>query len=201
MTDPPVEPRCYGDVEKARVTLITPTRPGREAQLAECRASVEAQTEPVAHLSLLDAALAGPAATRNKLLNLVQTPYVGFLDDDDLLDPEHVESLMALMVNGAGPDLAWSRCRLFFAPGVDPIRILQPLRIDYGLMCRSGRNYIPVTVIAKTDAIRSAGCFDEADRYEDYALWCRMFAAGARFAHLPRITWTYRFLGENRTHE
>lgn len=185
-----------------RVTILTPTIEGREGLLVEAVESVRAQTEEVAHLVYLDTQRQGPALARNLLLERVQTEWVGFLDDDDLLDAEHVETLMALLADGgAPPDLAWSRCRTFFADGVHPIRIAQGLRPDYSQLLRPGaRNFIPVTVIARTEAVRAAGGFDPADRYEDYALWCRMLRQGRRFVDHPHVTWTYRFLGENRTH-
>lgn len=185
-----------------RVSILTPTIEGREELLAEAADSVRAQTEEAAHLIYLDTLREGPAVCRTRMLDLVQSEWVGFLDDDDLLDPEHVELLMALLDNGGDPpDLAWSRCRTLFAPGVPHVRIAQGLRPNYAELLRPGaRNFIPVTVLARTESIRRAGGFDPADRYEDYALWCRMLRQGARFAHLPQPTWTYRFLGENRTH-
>lgn len=183
-----------------RVTILTPTIEGREELLAEAAASVQAQTETVAHMIWMDDARMGPAWARTRMLDLVESEFVGFLDDDDLLDPTHVEKLMTLLAAGASlADLAWPRCRCVFADGVPVVRVGQPMRPDYRLLCRQGRNYIPVTVIARTASIRAAGMFDPRDRYEDYALWCRMLAAGQRFAHLPVETWTYRFLGSNRT--
>lgn len=181
----------------ARVTILTPTIPGREALLAEAAASVAAQTTRCYHLSLLDANGDGPAWTRNRLLGLVQTEYVGFLDDDDLLLPRHVEALMPFL---DWADLAWSHCRTVFGEGVAPIQVFQPLRPDYTQIIGGGRNFIPVTVLARTESIRSAGGFDPADRFEDYELWRRMLNASMRFAHLPETTWVYRFLGANRTY-
>lgn len=186
-----------------RVSILTPTIEGREKLLVEACTSVVAQTEEVAHLVYLDTLREGPAVCRNRMLDLVQSEWVGFLDDDDLLDPEHVETLMALLDDGDDPpDLAWSRCRTEFAEGVAQVRIAQSIRRpDYVQLLRPGaRNFIPVTVIARTEAVRAAGGFDPADRYEDHALWCRMLRRGCRFAHHPHATWTYRFLGANRTH-
>lgn len=189
--------------EVPRVTIITPTIEGREELLAEAAASVQAQTEECAHLIFLDTERIGPAHARNHLLALVQSEWVGFLDDDDVLDPTHVEALMALLANG-GPhaDLAWPRCRTLFAEGQPVVRIFQPIRGagDIAGMLRGGRNWIPVTVLARTEAVRQAGGFHSADRYEDWSLWARMHALGHRFVHLPQATWTYRFLGDNRTH-
>jgi glycosyltransferase involved in cell wall biosynthesis len=188
------------DADVPRVSLLTPTIEGREELLAECAESVQAQTEEVAHLIYLDTNREGPAVCRNRMIDLCQSEYVGFVDDDDLLDPHHVESLMALLANGQSlADVAWSRCRVEAAPGVWAPRIPQPLRPDYRQLLRGGRNFIPVTVIARVSAIREAGGFDPADRYEDYELWRRMLRLGHRFAYLPVETWTYRFLGENRT--
>jgi len=181
-----------------RVTLLTPTIEGRERQLAEAAASVQAQTEEVAHLIWLDDARMGPAWCRQRMLDLVQSEFVAFLDDDDLIDPIHVEALMALLANGKSlADLAWSRCRVEGAP--PGFRLGQPIRPDYNALARGGRNWIPVTVVARTASIRAAGGFDPADRYEDYELWRRMLHQGQRFAHLPTETWTYRFHGDNRT--
>ena len=183
-----------------RVSILTPTIEGRESLLADAAASVRAQTEEVAHLIYLDTERIGPARARNLLLERVATEWVGFLDDDDLLDSTHVASLMALLANGdTPPDLAWSRCRTVAAPGVIAARVPQTMRPDYATMIRSGRNMIPVTVIARTDSIRKMWGFSAAARYEDYDLWCRMWTAGMSFAYLPSVTWTYRFLGENRT--
>jgi glycosyltransferase involved in cell wall biosynthesis len=153
------------------VTVITPTRSGREVVLLEAVDSVQAQTHPAAaHFVGLDADRAGPAAMRNALLGEVLTPLVAFLDDDDLLDPAHLETLLSEMER-SGADVA------------------------------QGRNVIPVTVLARLDAINEAGGFQSADRYEDYSLWCRMLDLGARFSLVKRETWTYRFLDDNRTWE
>ncbi len=182
-----------------RVSVLTPTIEGRESLLADAADSVQAQTEPCVHLVWLDADREGPAVSRNRLLALAQTEYVAFLDDDDLLDPTHVEALVALLANGQGAAVAWSRCRTRHAPDAQPVRIPYPIRPDYRQLCRGGRNWIPVTVVARTDAIRELGGFDPEARYEDYDLWCRMIAAGHTFAYLRDETWTYRFLGGNRT--
>lgn len=183
-----------------RVTILTPTIEGREELLAEAAASVQEQTEDCAHLIWLDAERRGPAWCRSRMLGLVQSEWVGFLDDDDLLDPSHVEALMALLEDGDA-DLAWSRCRTLFAEGVAHVRIAQGLRPNYSDLLRPGaRNFIPVTVLARTESVLRAGAFNPDDRYEDYELWCRMLRQGQRFVHLPLATWTYRFLGGNRTH-
>ncbi len=180
-----------------RVSVLTPTREGREERLVEAIASVQAQTYPAeSHLVLLDADREGPAVARNALLAVAETPLVAFLDDDDLLDPDHLERLVDRLVRDDA-DVAWSWCR---TTGVDAPTIPRPRNDrEFATLMRGGRNCVPVTVVARLAAIAAAGCFDPVDRYEDYALWMRMLRLGASFACERRETWTYRFLGENRT--
>lgn len=181
---------------EAVVTVITPSLPGRKALLAECAASVYAQTVPVVHLVRVDVDGVGPAVIRSELLDEAQTDLVAFVDDDDLVDPDHVEILLDALGN-TGADLAWSyhRCEGLGAP-----KTPRP-RSDAATLeqLRTGRNCIPVTVLARREAIEDAGGFQPSDRYEDYALWLRMLELGHRFTLVKRETWTYRFLGDNRT--
>lgn len=180
------------------VTVITPTIPSRHELLAEAAMSVHRQTlAGVTHSILLDAHGDGPAATRNELLRTVRTPYVAFLDDDDLLEPEHLEVLLdRLELSDAS--VAYSYCNVI---GPAAVSVPRPPRDgDVWRLMERGRNVIPITVLARTDAIRAGGCFYSEDRYEDYALWMRLRALGHDFALEPRVTWTYRMLGENRTH-
>lgn len=180
------------------VTVITPTIPGRFELLHEAMESVRRQTlHGVEHAILLDAHGDGPANTRNAMLEMCTTPYVAFLDDDDLLDPDHLIVLLRRL-EGSEAGVAYSWPRVVGAHRVD---VPRPKRTQetWKLML-AGRNVIPVTVLARTDAIRAGGCFRSEDRYEDYELWMRLHRLGWRFALEPRETWTYRMLGENRTH-
>lgn len=180
-----------------RVTVVTPTIPARRELLLEAQASIHAQTEPCLDLCGIDTEGLGPATVRNRLLQLVPTPYVAFLDDDDLLDPEHVAILLSILET-TNASVAYSYCRV-----TGPAAVEIPRPVDERQVWRrmhQGRNCIPVTVLARTSAIRAGGCFDPADRYEDYALWMRLKRLGHRFALYPHETWTYRMLGENRTH-
>lgn len=177
------------------VTVITPSLPGRAPLLEQCQASVAASTVPVVHLIRVDVDRVGPAVIRSELLDETRTELVGFLDDDDLIDPDHLEVLRAALADGA--DLAWSwhRTEGKGAPVTPRPRNLQgALSLLHG-----GRNCIPVTVLARRESIEAAGAFQPSDRYEDYQLWLRMLALGQRFALVKRETWTYRFLGGNRT--
>jgi hypothetical protein len=191
------------------VAVITPTIPGRDALLAEAQASVRDQTMECQHLIGLDSptcttdgvtiGYAGPAALRNLLLAQAARfgcEYVAFLDDDDLIDPDHVETLLAAMqTDDSDLAMSWYR-REGHAPETPRFYTWDDWCLGTML---GGRNLIPITIVAKLDSILNAGCFHKADRYEDYSLWLRMLQNDARITVVPRETWTYRQLGENRT--
>jgi hypothetical protein len=197
-----------------RVTVVTPMmsdacvrRRGYRAAMIE---SVQRQAEPCAWIGAYDRGQ-GAAGARNAALNLVQSEWVGFVDDDDLPDPDHVESLLALAL-ATGADVAYPRFRVL---GGDYSR-RRSLGDLVGIMedvdgqgpeaftgtLRAG-NFIPVTVLARTSAVRAVGGFPVGEaapqhpfppypRLEDWGLWLRMLDNGARFAHLPEVTWTWR---------
>lgn len=79
------------------VTIVIPTIPGREHLLARAEKSARAQDYPSASLVVMvenDFFRTGAAATRNRALNKVQTPWIAWLDDDDELMPGHVRTLI-----------------------------------------------------------------------------------------------------------
>lgn len=182
-------------VDGSGITVITPTIPGRYELLGEAVMSVRAQTLPaVEHLILYDAWGEGPAVTRNRLLRMVRTPWVAFLDDDDVLDPDHLEVLHARVLESPGAAVAWSWHR-----GGPPTPRCRTMR-EAARYMSAGRNVIPVTVLALTSSVIASGGFDPDARYEDYDLWMRMEKRGLGFAVVPRDTWTYRLQAESRTH-
>jgi hypothetical protein len=182
--------------EDAVAAIITPSIEGREELLVQCVASVKVQTAPCVHLVGLDASRVGPAVMRSALLSQTAQEYVGFLDDDDLMDEDHVEVLLAaLKADGSDLAMSWYR-REGTAPETPRCAVWDDW--CYGTML-GGRNLIPVTVMARREAILEAGAFRPEDRYEDYSLWMRMIENGSRISVVPRETWTYRCVGENRT--
>lgn len=176
--------------------IITPTIPERAELLGDAAVSVKQQTTPCVHHIYLDHDRIGPALIRNTIMVRLRCELVGFLDDDDVLDPEHVEVLSDTLVDN-NADLAFSWYRSEGAPETERVEVWDDYA--YGVML-GGRNLIPVTVIARRVAVLGAGGFWPEDRYEDYSLWMRMLADGCKFVVVPRVTWTYRMTGANRTH-
>lgn len=170
------------------ITVVTPTIPGREHLLAECEASVKAAGLP--HLIALDENQAGPAPVRNRLVERVRTPWVLFLDDDDLLNPAY-RQLVERYLSGA--DVVYTAWDLVGGDEPKP----KPGPFDAELLAR--QNFIPVTACVRVSALRAVGGFPEGARLEDHELWKTMCAAGYRFRYVPVVAWTYRRLPGSRT--
>ena len=168
------------------VTVVTPSLPSRSDLLGEAMASVAAQTLSAPHLIAVDHRGEGPAPLRNRLLAATGTKWVAFLDDDDLLDPCHLEELV-LAGERAAADVVIPWCR--FEGGSIPVGYYN-VPYDRATLRRHG--IFPITVLAKTTAILAGGGFRPEDRYEDWSLWNRMADQGRFFLTVNRVTWTYR---------
>ena len=164
------------------VTLLTASLPERKDLLAEAVASVAAQTvHPVVHLVGIDHAREGAATVYNRLAGMVDTPWVTFLDDDDLLDPNHLETLLD---NCGGCDVVYTWCR---AVGHNFRLYNQPF--DRKLLFQ--RSIVPITAMVRTEFYARAEWMRHEDGY-DWRFWQRVANAGATFRCVPEITWTYR---------
>lgn len=170
------------------ITVITPTVPGREGMLAECHASVAALG--LRHLIEVDEDRDGPAAVRNRLIEDVTTDWTLFLDDDDLLYPNYLDTVREHLPYA---DVVYTAWRLTGAidpcpwPEFDPELLRQ-------------RNFIPVTACVRTSALRAVGGFPDAE-LEDHALWLKLLDAGYQFRYVPVIAWHYRLHSGSRTKE
>lgn len=73
------------------LTIIIPSL-GRKS-VHKAIQSVEDQTIPTTSITIVDWRREGAGPTRNKLIQLVETPWVAFCDDDDWLHPKYHEWL------------------------------------------------------------------------------------------------------------
>lgn len=138
----------------------------------------------------LDRDREGAAATRNRALDAVDTEWVAFLDDDDELYPNHLK-LCARAARITGADVVYPGYDV--EGGDDPVNCFG-VPFDADLLER--RNFIPVTVLARTEAVKAAGGFqphpdEHGDPCEDWGLWLAMHRNGATFYHLPHRTWRW----------
>jgi glycosyltransferase involved in cell wall biosynthesis len=166
------------------VAVLTPTLASRAHLLAECRASVLAQTVPVEHLVMEDVGREGPQVVRNRLSMLSESEWLLPLDDDDLLDPDCVETLLAYADDA---DVVYPFCRV---EGRDDFYVVNKLWSERSLMLG---NFIPVTALIRRDLFDLLGGYRRV-QLEDWDFWKRAALHGARFVCCPEVLWTYRFL-------
>jgi glycosyltransferase involved in cell wall biosynthesis len=179
------------------ITVVIPTIASRHDLLVWALTSVRAQTlQPVAVEVELDRDREGAAATRNRALARVETEWVAFLDDDDLLNPEHLEDCLR-HAHLTGADVVYPGC---VAVGGDGPAWRFGLPFDADLLRR--HNYIPVTALCRTEMVKAVGGFRaHPDRAgypcEDWGLWLALLDAGATFSHLPQRTWVWNIHAGN----
>lgn len=172
------------------ITVVVPTIAGREVELARALASVDAQTAGVYWTMVMhDVERIGAAVNRNRALRVIDTEWVAFLDDDDEWKPNHLRACLRHAVL-TGADVVYPG---YDIDGDDPIGCFG-IPFDPSLLRR--RNYIPVTVLARTELVKKVGGFQDhpdenGDPCEDWGLWLALLDAGATFSHLPQRTWIW----------
>lgn len=174
------------------ITVVIPVHPPRidDGTLNRALDSVAVQTyQPADVIVRVDQERQGAAATRNAALELVQTEWVAFLDSDDELYPNHLRAL-ARFAYISRLDVAYPG---YDCTGEDKVNCFG---LPFNRQFLEQTNFIPVTVLARTAAIRQAGGFqphpdEHGDPCEDWGLWLAMVRNGARFGHLKAKTWLW----------
>lgn len=173
-----------------RASVLTPSLPDRRLLLDECIKSVAAQTVSVEHLVGVDDDRRGPSATRNRLAGSSDADWFLPLDDDDLIDPDCVQQLLA---SAGDADVVYPWCRVVDFGEQEPWcpnRLYRPEPL-VGEGVRP-YNYIPVTALVRASLWREVGGMPQAGHAEDFLFWRRCIGAGARFRCVPEVLWSYR---------
>lgn len=184
------------------VAICIPTIPERKDLLTRAIESVLAQTYEgvlTTHVVLDNAGL-GACATRQTACSdaLEENPtYLAFLDDDDELMPDHITTLVnhALLEDA---DVVWPWFNV--VGGSDPFPQHRGRQWD-----ANDPHIFPITALVRADKFCEVGGFisepptvdpnhPESGRMvagEDWRLWLRLSAAGAKFSHVNAVTWTW----------
>lgn len=184
------------------VTVVIPHIPTRVVELQRALASVWAQTyQPDSVVVVTDVYKSGSAATRNRGMYHISTNWIAFLDDDDELLPNHLETLMKHAADSRA-SVIYSGCRVLDANGVE-----LPQQDEWGRFGREfdpdllrERSYIPVTslvngyVANRTFFGPPTGLVSD---YDDWGFYLRALDAGATFLHVPEVTWIWHHHGGN----
>lgn len=210
------------------VTIITRTYQGRGMFLRQAMQSVfnqtystielivvedggETQKELVESLSgraplgfrirFLENEKLGRSAAGNAALAASEGRFVMFLDDDDLLFSDHVETLVAILLSDENFSAAYALAfevhtsvssdrttyseDYFHTPGL--------FRQEWDYEVLLDHNFIPIqAILFDRQLYEQRGGFDtELDQLEDWNLWLR-YGFGNRFAYVPKTTSLFR---------
>lgn len=168
------------------VGIAIPSIPPRKSLLQRAIKSVFAQTHPVEQISIaIDHAKEGAGATRNRAKNSLQTDYIAFLDDDDVMLPNHIETLLG-HIEYHNADVAFSWFQVI--GGTDPFPDNRWMEFDPAAPHSFG-----ITALVRTEVAQSLDFEPPSERYdagnEDWTWWTTLAKNGAKFVNTPDITW------------
>ena len=174
------------------ITVVIPTIPPRSALLRRALASVSAQSLPAAAVAVCqDLTHAGAGPTRQRALDMVRTPWVAFLDDDDELLPDHLAKL-AIVAEATSADVVISWFDVI--GGTDPF----PMNRHAHFVPGQPMHAHGITGLVRTRALlREGGRIGFRPRIfgvtqaEDAMFWDDLAANGARFHQIPDVTWLW----------
>lgn len=214
------------DRKKLDVTVVVPAHNHPE-WLAEAVTSVQMQTLPC-NLVIVDDGSAvpvsnstitqskvthirieqsGPAIARNRGLDSVDTPFVLFLDADDKLMPDAVETLRATLLKEPKAVAAGGHIRYLSGDGRRATRTNRHVPTDLPMEEIARGRFVPwppSAALLRTDIVARIGGFDETysthrDWFpEDLDFWARLASEG-HFAHVGRPVAYYRVSATSAT--
>lgn len=132
----------------------------------------------------------GRAHAANLALQAAQGELALFLDDDDLLEPQHLERLIAALADRPQAVGAYSGVRVETHDGTH----LRDYDLPWSRERLQGVNFLPIhAVLFRMQAVRERGLrFDEElPVLEDWDFWLQL-TEGADLVHCPGVSAVYR---------
>ena len=134
----------------------------------------------------------GPSSARNRGIDLARGTFLAFLDADDCWDPAYLAEQLAALNRDPNLDLVYSDATFVGDSKFAGRRFaeLNPSRVAVSCesLLREDCVLILSGVVAKKEAVVTAGLFDERFRHaEDFDLWLRMLKAGAHLAFQRQV--------------
>jgi GT2 family glycosyltransferase len=198
------------------ISIITPVFNTPVPWLTECVESVRAQTYEKWELILVDddstdlatlqcltelagsdsriiltkdAKRGGISAASNRGLTLAQGDWLGFLDHDDLLEPDALFQNVKWLQEHRDADLIYSDEDKLTEEGFDTPIFKPDWSPDYFLSC----NYLCHFTIIRRELVEKVGGFrSEFDGAQDYDLFLRIIEGTDRIHHIPRVLYHWR---------
>jgi GT2 family glycosyltransferase len=198
------------------VSIITPVFNTPVKWLAECVESVRAQSYEKWELILIDDDSSDPETLRylaelcprdsrivctkvekrggisaacNRGLEVAAGDWIGFLDHDDLLEPDALFQMVKWLQDHRDADLVYSDEDKLTEAGLDSPIFKPDWSPDYFLSC----NYVCHFTVVRSELLREVGGFrSEFDGAQDYDLFLRIVEKRKQIDHIPRILYHWR---------
>jgi glycosyltransferase involved in cell wall biosynthesis len=150
----------------------------------------------------------GPAAARNAGIERAAGEYVCLLDSDDLWLPDYLETMGAAFASDTSAGLAYTDAwrlddvtrrvlRRTSMSGCRPPR-QPPAERQALLLALLERNFVYNSATVRREVLDGVGGFKSFTRSEDYELWLRIAASGARFVNAGKVLAVYRRRPDSR---
>jgi hypothetical protein len=161
--------------------------------LPQALSSVLSQDRPVDAVAVaVDTERCGAWHTRQRAVDMASTDWIQFLDDDDLLKPQHIRRMFEC-AQDTGADYVFS----YF-----------DLSITHDYLGHFGKPFDPanphhttMTVFVRTELAQAIRFTPREPEHEaggeDWRFTLGCVAAGAKIVHLPAQTWIWRHHGAN----
>lgn len=166
--------------------MVIPSIPPRAQLLTRALKSVAKQTEPVCAIAIaIDDQHQGAGPTRTRALRMVQTEWTAFMDDDDELLPDHLRLLLTA-AREQEADVVWPWFKVI--GGTDPFPHARGVQLK-----PDNPHIFPICTLVRTELAQQAE-FPGSDITgewiaDDWPFWRQIQELGARFHHIPDITW------------
>lgn len=177
-----------------KIGVAIPSITPRTELLKRALESVYAQTYPVSSIAVaVDHDHMGAGHTRNRAKNMLLADptisHIAFLDDDDILKPNHIEDILGTLLV-TGKDLVFPWCDVL--NGTDPLAELE----NFTPWNDETPHSFFITTLMTAEAARSTD-FGEG-YWEDWHFFKELLSKGFQFVHHYARTFYYDH-GSNNT--
>lgn len=172
-----------------KLSILTPTIPGREEQVKELQDNFPRKGRIVEHLVLCDNFGRSIGAKRQSLVDIARGDYIAFCDDDDTVSNDYMNQLLRAIETGAD---VITFCQRAIYNGKECL-------IEFGVnnpdeTFKEGQTIkrAPWHICAwKREVV--AGCLFGESNFGEDLVWCKQARKRIRTAHhIPKVLHTYR---------